>query len=60
MKYVPKDPGPEADNSSGGGLEGFLRETALMLAAHWVLGLTIVLLLLVVLGIIVAVSLLMA
>jgi hypothetical protein len=37
MKFVPKEPPPEMDNSSGGGLEGFFREAALMLAAHWVL-----------------------
>ena len=41
MKFVPKDPGPSAENSSGGGLEHFLKEAALMLAAHWVLGLLI-------------------
>lgn len=41
MKFVPKDPGPSSENSSGGGLENFLKEAALMLAAHWVLGLLI-------------------
>ncbi len=41
MKFVPKDPGPSSENSSGGGLEGFFKEAALMLAAHWVLALLI-------------------
>ena len=41
MKFVPRDPGESSENSSGGGFEGFLQEAALMLAAHWVLGLLI-------------------
>ncbi len=57
MKFVPKKPSPEMDNSSGGGLEGFIREAALMLAANWVLAALIplaIIALLVVIGIIVA------
>jgi hypothetical protein len=41
VKFVPRDPGESSENSSGGGLDGFLQEAALMLAAHWVLGLLI-------------------
>lgn len=50
MKFVPKDPGESSDNSSGGGLEGFLKEAALMFAAHWVLSLLIPLALLLLIG----------
>lgn len=38
MKFVPKDPGESRENSAGGGLGEFLRETALMLAANWLIG----------------------
>ena len=60
MKYVPKPPGPETDNSSGGGLDEFLKEAAVMLAAHWVLGTILALLFLAVLLGILALTILLA
>jgi len=50
VKFVPKDPGPAADNSSGGGIDGFIKEAAIMLAANWVLGMVISLVIALLLG----------
>ena len=44
MKFVLRRPPPESvENSAGGGLAGFLREAAILLAAHWLIALAIAL-----------------
>lgn len=34
MKFVPKDQGDSAENSSGGGTKGFIEEALLMIVAN--------------------------
>ena len=34
MRFVPRDPGPSAENNSGDGNRGFLREVVLMFLAQ--------------------------